>query len=155
MKSRISTSASILIPIPFLVGMVLLMTAFWQNDADFVFGHTNSTEVLLVDQGPAHVKRGRPHFYPTVKMVDGRLLTLERATLATDLPPTNQATQLECSTKNPSNCKFIKSTKYTKDEFIFYGIAILWSIFAVGIAWALWLPLWRKAFNHTKSRSEK
>lgn len=152
MKVRVGIVASLLIPLPFLIGMVMLIAAFWQNDADFFFGNTVSTEVVLVDQGPAHTTRGRPLFFPTVKLADGRLLTLERASLATELPPTDQAVYLECSTKKATNCKFTKSSN---NDYVFYGIAIVWSLFAIVMIWTLWLPLGRKLLINATSKGEE
>lgn len=132
----------LLLPLPFLVGMAMVLTAFWQNDADFAFGHAAAVDAVLVDRGPPHPSRGRPRFFPTFRLADGQSLTLERAMVATELPPAGQAVQLQCSTRVPANCRMPANPGM---DWVFCGAAGVWSLLTLGITWAMWGPPWRTA----------
>jgi hypothetical protein len=149
MHPRLRTIAKLLSPVPFLIGMVMFLAAFWQSDADFVFGRVTSVEAVLVDMGPAHPARGRPHYFPTFRLPSGQRLTLERATLAADLPPADQPVALQCSTRKPANCKV---PGRAGRDMVFYGIAALWSAFAVGLAVAMWGPVCRRVMGRLRAK---
>lgn len=149
MHPRIRTITKLLSPVPFLIGMAMFSAAFWQSDADFVFGRVTSLEAVLVDMGPAHPARGRPHYFLTFRLPNGQRLTLERATLAVDLPPADQPVALQCSTGKPANCKV---PGRAGSDVVFYGIAALWSAFAVGLAVAMWSPFCRRVMGRLRSK---
>jgi hypothetical protein len=149
MRTRLRIIAKLLSPVPFLIGMVMLLAAFWQSDADFVFGSVTSVEAVLVDAGPAHPARGRPHYFPTFRLPNGQRLTLERATLAADLPPADQPVPLQCSTGKPANCKVPGKAG---SDVVFYGIAALWSACVVGLAVAMWGPVCRRVMGRLRAK---
>lgn len=125
------------VPIPFLLGLAMIATAFWQQDADFAFENTVSIDAVFIESGAPQSSRGRPRFFPTFQLADGRMLTVERATVAAELPQKGQAVQLLCSSKKPGNCKMPNSAV---SDFVFYGIAALWSLIAAGVTYAMWRP---------------
>ena len=131
-----------LVPVPFLLGLAMIATAFWQNDADFVFGDAVPIDAVFVDSGPSRSGSGRPRYFPIFQLPDGRALTVERATVAAELPQKGQTVQLRCSTKNPGNCKMPNSPE---NDFVFYGIAALWSLIAAGVTYFMWRPLFRSS----------
>lgn len=135
----------LLAPIPLLIGAVMVAAAFWQNDADFALNRVVSVDAVLVNSGPAHPARGMPRYYPTFRLLsDGRLLTVERAAVATELPPVDQPVQLLCSIRVPANCRMPTNPGIDR---VFYAIGGLWSVFAVGSALALWRPRLRRVFG--------
>ena len=144
MSHRLRELVSILAPIPFLLGMAMIVSAFWQSDADFVVGKVKVFDAVLVDQGQASETRGKPHYFPTFKLSDGQILTLERPTLASKIPQGEQPVQLRCSTQQPRNCKIGADSN---DDLVFYGIVLAWSLFALGITWAMWGTRVRKALR--------
>jgi hypothetical protein len=127
------------LPTPFLLGVAMIATAFWQNDADFVFGDAVPIDAVFVDSGPSQSGSGRPRYFPVFQLPDGRALRVERATVASELPQKGQTVQLRCSTKNPGNCKMPGQ----ENDIVFYGIAVLWSLIAAGVTYAMWRPLLR------------
>lgn len=142
MSHRLRELVSILTPIPFLLGMAMIVNAFWQSDADFVVGKVKVFDAVLVDRGQASETRGRPHYFPTFKLSDGQVLKLERPTLASKIAQSEQPVQLRCSTQRPTNCKIGADTN---GDLVFYGIVLLWSLMALGITWAMWATRVHKA----------
>lgn len=122
MSHRLRELVSILTPIPFLLGMAMIVNAFWQSDADFVVGKVKVFDAVLVDRGQASETRGRPHYFPTFKLSDGQVLKLERPTLASKIAQSEQPVQLRCSTQRPTNCKIDADTN---GDLVFYGIVLL------------------------------
>jgi hypothetical protein len=151
--SRFRSLALLLSPIPFLIGMAMVLAAFWQNDADFALGRAVSVDAVMVDGGPPHPSRGRPRYFPTFRLVDGQLLTLERAMVAAELPATGQPTQLLCSTRRPGNCRLPANPGMDR---VFYGAAAVWCVLSIGIAGVVWGPFlrrwWRKVYSHAPLR---
>lgn len=144
MRNRVRSIAKTLAPVPFLMGVAMFVAAFWQTDADFALGKVATIEAMLVDSGQPRPSRGRPRYFPTYRLSDGRLLTLTRATVASDLPPPNHPIALQCSTVNPGNCKLSADSS---EEWVFYGLALLWSLFSVVLAVLVWGPLCSKALR--------
>jgi hypothetical protein len=136
---RSNSVASLLFPIPFLLGVAIHGAIFWQNDWDFAFGKTKSIDATYVDRGESRSSRGRTSYYPRFKLADGTLLTLERSLSASELPLDQQPLQLLCSKRRPTNCK----TPRAGSNFLYYGLASVWSAGAVGIALLMWLPRYR------------
>lgn len=99
-----------LVPIPFLLGLAMIATAFWQNDADFVFENAVSIDAVFIDSGAPQSGRGRPRFFPTFQLADGRLLTVERATVAAELPQKGQAVQFAAvpRTRETAKCQTVQ-----------------------------------------------
>jgi len=147
--NRIGAIVSLLFPIPFLFGMAMVVAAFWQTDADFVFGNVTSIDAVLIDKGPPHSVRGRPRYYPTFRLANGHLLKAESPVVATELPPMDQVVRLRCSTSNPGNCKMPASPDM---DPVFYGIAAIWSVLSVAITWAMWGSFFRKAWGRAKPK---
>ena len=142
MRRRFSPVASVLFPIPFLMLSGMLVAAFWQNDADFVFGHVRSVEAVLVDAGTPHKSRGRPRYFPTFSLPNADTLTLTQPLIASELPVAGESVQLLCSTRTPTNCR----TPASEPMHLFYGLALLWTAGSIGIALLMWAPLYRECF---------
>lgn len=148
---RIRTVATLLFPVPFLVGILAIVSAFLNNDADFVFGNFVSVDAALMDRGPPHPTRGRPVYFPTFRLPDGEILEIERPMLATELPPADQPIRLRCSINKPGNCKTPATPML---DPVFYGIAVVWSLLAAGFAWLMWGPFLRSWWSRSKARTE-
>lgn len=144
MNHRLRELVSILTPIPFLLGMAMIVSAFWQSDADFIIGKVKVFDAVLVDPGQAHETRGKPHYFPTFKLSDGQILRLERPTLASKISQGDQPVQLRCSTQQAGNCKIGADTN---DNFVFYSIVLIWLLIAISITWAMWGMRLRKALR--------
>lgn len=133
----------LLFPVPFQIFMAMMFAAFWQNDADFVLGNVKVVDAVLVDRGSPHHSRGMPRYYPTFRLADGQLLTVENPAVAPDLPPVDQAVQLRCGSKKPALCKMPGIPDL---DPVSYGIAAVWSLLTLLMTWALWgiaLREWR------------
>lgn len=150
-RHHIGQTASLLLPIPFLIGVGMMATAFWQSDADFVLGRVASVDAILMDRGPPHPTSGRPRYFPTFRSADGELLILERALVATELPPTDKLIRLRCSVNKPTNCKTPASPNL---DPVFYGIAAAYSVLTAGFTLLLWRPFFRRLRSHAKPRTE-
>jgi hypothetical protein len=50
-QKRTISLVLLLCPIPFLLGCLMIAAAFWQNDADYVFGRVKTVDAILIDAG--------------------------------------------------------------------------------------------------------
>lgn len=140
-QKRTSSLVLLLCPIPFLLGCLMIATAFWQNDADYVFAQVKTVDATLVDVGPSHPSRGRPRFYPSFRLSDGQILKLENAMVADEIPPANQTVQLRCSLRKPHHCKTPASPNI---DPVFYAIAALWIALTLVITVVMWRTLYSR-----------
>ncbi len=145
-QRRTSSLVLLLCPLPFLLGCLMMVTAFWQNDADYVFGRLKTVNAILIDVGPAHPSSGRPRFFPTFRLSDGQILKLENALVADEIPPANQTVQLRCSLRKSHHCKTPASPDI---DPVFYAIAALWMALTLVITVAMWRTLYCRLLART------
>ena len=138
-QKRTSSLVLLLCPIPFLLGCLMIAAAFWQNDADYVFGRVKTVDAILIDAGSGHPSSRRPRFYSTFRLSDGQILKLENAMVADEIPPANQTVQLRCSLRKPHHCKTPASPDI---DSVFYAIAALWMALTLVITVAMWRTLY-------------
>lgn len=124
-----------LAPLPFLMGMLFVALAFWQNDADFALGHVTEVQARLLDAGPPHYGRGKPRYFPLFQQTNGQLLPFKQPLFADEMPPAKTLLTLRCSTRQPGLCKLPGTPVF---DPLFYGIGGAWSVFALTLTGVLW-----------------
>jgi hypothetical protein len=140
-SQHVNSAILLLAPLPFLFFTSMIFAAFWQNDADYVFGRVRVVDAVLVDAGPPRASRGRPRFFPTFRLSDGQLLTLDNAMVADEIPPTNQTVVLRCSLGQSHHCKTPASPNI---DPIFLAIAAIWSCLSVLMPIVMWRTLYKR-----------
>lgn len=123
------------LPLPLLIVLLPIGTAFWQTDADFALGRTATVEAVLIDRGPPQATQRRPRYFPTFQLASGERLQVSTGQLADELPPAGEPVLLRCSTRRPTDCRMPGTPLL---DPVFYGIAGVWlmlTLLTMGLTW--------------------